>query len=198
MTICVFGDSVIHASYIKDSWVDLLRLCWEETIKESVEVYNLGVAGDFSSDILSRFEAETQARLPTKIIFAVGVNDSGYNYDTNQPLVDENTFKDNIQKLIDLSKKYTTDITFIGLVLGDDRLLKPFPGSFPLIYSYDVKRAKKYDGIIKSVAEKNSCSHIYLFDKLDFGDFMDGLHPNESGHRKMFEEIKKTIDKSSF
>lgn len=27
-------------------------------------------------------------------------------------------------------------------------------------------------------------------DKLDFSDFQDGLHPNEQGHRKIFEVIK--------
>jgi len=193
MTICVFGDSVTHAAYIKSSWANLLRWHWEETVQDNVEFYNLGVDGDTSENILSRFETETQARLPTKIIFAVGVNDSGYDYTTNQPFVDEDSFRSNIQKLVDISKKYTTDIIFVGLVLGDDRLLKPFPGSFPLVYSYDVKRVKKYDGIIKTVAEKNSCNYIYPFDKLDFGDFMDGLHPNESGHRKMFEVIKTDL-----
>ena len=99
-------------------------------------------------------------------------------------------FQQNIIKLIELAKKHTTDIIFIGLVLGDDSLLKPFPESSKG-ESYDHKRAIKYDNLLKNLVESNNCKYIYLYDKLLVEDFIDGLHPNEKGHLKMYEVIKE-------
>ena len=57
--------------------------------------------------------------------------------------------------------------------------------------SYSIQKAKQYDSIIKQIAQENNCIYIYLMDKLDDNDFIDGLHPNITGHKKMFSEIKK-------
>ena len=95
-----------------------------------------------------------------------------------------------MEDITKVAKRITQDVTFVGLVLGDDSLLQPFPESSKG-KSYTAERVKNYDSLLKEIAEKNECKYIYLFDKLNFNDFQDGLHPNESGHKKMFEEIKK-------
>jgi lysophospholipase L1-like esterase len=163
-----------------------------EKQNEDIELFNLGINGNTSVDILERFENEAKARTPEKIIFAFGINDSAYIFSTKEPLVSEMEFESNIDKLINLAKKYTNDITFMGLVLGDDSLLKPYPESSKG-KSYDHNRATKYNEYVKAHAETQNCKYIYLYDKLTFEDFSDGLHPNENGHKKMFEEITKFI-----
>lgn len=195
MKICVFGDSVTYAGYIKDSWFNLLRVQLESASQNDIEIFNLGINGNTSDDILNRFETEAKARTPIKIIFAFGINDSAYIFSNNEPLIDEQKFKSNILELIKLASIYTFDITFIGLVLGDDSVLKPYPESSNG-KSYDNDRAKAYDTIINDLATSNNCKYIYLYDKLDVTDFSDGLHPNEKGHKKMFEVIKTSFQKN--
>lgn len=188
---CIFGDSVTQATYVKVGWVGLLKQFLEEKYQgDFVNVFNLGVSGNTSEDILKRFEDESSVRKPTEIIFAVGVNDSGYFGIHSKPIVEENKFASNLEELIKKAKKFAQKITFVGLVLGDDSLLQPFPGS-STNKAYSRERVKVYDKIVKDVPEKNGCKFIYVMNKLDFGDFQDGLHPNEQGHKKMFEVIKE-------
>ncbi len=192
MKICVFGDSVTFGGYIKNNWTNLLRWHLEIMNIENVEFYNLGINGNTSQDILDRFEIEAAAREPDKIVFAFGVNGSAYIFHTKKPLVDEPDFKNNLLSLIKMAKKFTDDITFIGLVLGDDSILKPYPESTKG-KSYTHVRTKIYDAILRNTASENVCKYVYLYESLDFKDFSDGLHPNKMGHKKLFDVIKKNI-----
>lgn len=192
MNICVFGDSVTFAGYIKNSWANLLRWQFESLRNEYYEVFNLGVSGDTSVDILKRLPTEAAARAPDQIVFAFGVNDSAYIFDTHEPLVTESDFTENVQTLIQQAKTFTNNIVFIGLVLGDDSILKPFPGSSKG-NSYDHERVKRYDQILKTVAIEHKCLYIDLSQALSPDDFDDGLHPNEIGHQKMFQVIKSNL-----
>ena len=188
---CIFGDSISQASYVKTGWVELLRMYLEEKYpNDFVNVFNLGIGGNTTKDLLRRFENEIKVRMPSTIIFQIGTNDSGYFREITNLITPEDQFKNNLQELIDSAKKYTEDITCLGLAIGDDSLTQPLPSSSKG-KSYTKGRVKKYDNIIKSLVEQDSCKYIHLFDKLDNKDFMDGLHPNESGQRKMFESIKK-------
>ncbi|MBP9670259.1 SGNH/GDSL hydrolase family protein [Candidatus Woesebacteria bacterium] len=190
-TYCIFGDSVTQAAYVKESWVDQLKPILETKYSDSsVNTFNLGIGGNTTIDIVNRFDNESSARLPTDIIFAVGVNDSSYLIADNSPITTEEQFKTNLLSLIEKASKFTENITFIGTVLGDDSILKPYPGSSKG-KSYSAQRTQKYDNILKELAEKNGCRFIYLMDKLEHLDFQDGLHPNDQGHRKMFEVIKE-------
>ena len=192
-TYCIFGDSVTHAAYVRNGWVDLLRIYLEDKFpNDFVNVLNLGVGGNTTNDILSRFESESAARIPTSLIFAVGVNDSAYIQSIARPIVEEKMFESNLKKLIDLAVKFSKDIMFIGPVLGNDSILKPLPGGMEdEDWSYDRKRTGNYNNILKNIVVSRNCKLIQLLDKLNSEDFEDGLHPNEQGHRKMFEIIKQ-------
>jgi len=167
---CIFGDSVTQAAYVKEAWVDLLRAYLEDKFpNDFVNVFNLGVGGNTTNDILKRFNEESLVRVPTSIIFAVGINDSSY--------IEKNLFKSNLEKLCDLAIKFSTDITFVGPVLSVD--------------SRDRKRVEDYNNVLETVVLSRNFKFIQLLDKLAPQDFIDGLHPNEQGHGKMFEIIKK-------
>lgn len=192
-TYCVFGDSVTQASYIKSGWADLLRQYLEiNHSSDTITFFNLGINGNTSDDILNRFKIESEARTPTDIIFAFGVNDSGYFRTLDKPIVPKERFIKNIESLIGKAKIFSKNITFIGLTLGDDSLLKPFPESSKG-KSYDLSRVKDYDQILSETARKNQCKFVSVVDTLEFDDFLDGLHPNKQGHRKMFEVIKESF-----
>lgn len=173
-TYCIFGDSVTQAAYIKVGWVDQLRHYLEDKYCDDfINVFNLGIAGNTTGDILKRFKGEALSRKPTSIIFAVGINDTKY----SSPI----KFKANLGKLVKLAKRFSSNITFVGLVLGD------WTGDEP----FSQEKTRDYNQIINGVVELKKCKFIRLQDKLDSKDFMDGLHPNDQGHKKMFEVIKK-------
>lgn len=172
-TYCIFGDSVAQAAYVKAGWVILFSHYLEEKYRQDfVNVFNLGIGGNTSNDILKRFEPESSARNPTNIIFAVGINDT--------KTVAPEEFKSNLEKLARLAKEITKEVSFVGLVLGDYSSNKPFSR----------KKTTAFNQIIKKVAELNDCKYIPLQEQLKPEDFMDGLHPNEQGHKKIFEAIK--------
>ncbi len=108
MNICVFGDSIVWGAYDPENggWATLLRNYFESAdsppyFREAgdVEVYNCGVSGDKTEDLLKRFEVEAQAREPNLIIFAIGINDSPILLSSNQRRISDENFKNNIFKL---------------------------------------------------------------------------------------------------
>jgi len=188
--ICIFGDSVTRATFIKNSWVNLLTdFLRSKYTDDNIEVFNLGINGDTSKGILKRFNIEARSRNPQIIIFAIGINDSSFCND--EQTVSETDFEKNIMAMINQARKYTDNIYFVGLVLGNKNWLKTLLSKYSLIPSYSISKAKKYNAIIKKIALENKCTYIHLIDKLTDDDFIDGLHPNGNGHQKMFAEIKK-------
>lgn len=193
MNICVFGDSVTHASYIKNSWTNLLRQYLEDSSQYEINLFNLGINGNTSEDILKRIEVECNPRQPNIILLAYGVNDSRYIPELGRCLVKIDEFKRNTQEIIEIAKKFTDTIFFVGVVLGDDNQLKYYQENMYDKRVFDISRSEEYDHSLKEIAAKNNCGYIYLLDKLEPTDFIDGLHPNETGHKKMFEIIKDPL-----
>src|SRR3990170_7472616 len=87
--ILVFGTSTTYGAWDREGgWVQRLRGFLDEKVinsdyKHDYFVYNLGISGDKSADILTRFEPETKARLGHHnaeiiILFHLGINDCIY------------------------------------------------------------------------------------------------------------------------
>ncbi len=85
MRILVFGDSITQGFWdTEGGWVGhISRYYIEQTIKTQnyniPTIFNLGVSGDTSNEVLARFENEVKARLwpgeEIVIIISTGVND---------------------------------------------------------------------------------------------------------------------------
>jgi lysophospholipase L1-like esterase len=182
-------------------WADRLKKYYMEKELEDPEldysVYNLGISGDCTDDLLERFEFEARQRIYERekiiIIFAIGVNDSCFVESKNIFLVAENKFRKNIQKLIKIAKKYSSKTIFVGLAPVEESKTNP------ILWSLTGKCYKniyieKYDEIIKAVCKNNNIYFISMFDKfskLDYKKLLeDGLHPNAEGHKKMFEVVR--------
>ncbi len=87
--ILVFGDSITDGSAdTMGGWADRLRqYFWRKNIKLAPEkgyywLYNLGISGNLTEDVLDRIEVESLARKVHKkekgvvFVFAIGINDS--------------------------------------------------------------------------------------------------------------------------
>lgn len=192
MKICIWGDSITWGKndYEKGGWVERLKLHY---MKTSIKVYNLGISGNNTDDLLRRFETEAKEQKPEIIIFAIGINDSSYFKVKNINRVSIEKFENNLEELLNIAQKIADKIVFVGLTKVDEIKTMPIPWNTEVYY--DNKNVSKYDEIIKSFCEKNKIKYINMKEVLTKDDLQDGLHPNPQGHKKMFQVISKELDK---
>ncbi len=196
--ICIFGASTTSGFWDleKGGWVNRLRLYFDSKASDDfyVTIYNLGVDGNNSRDLLKRLQNECNAREPNIIIISIGSNDSFVNSKgkTNVPLKE---FEKNILKLIELSKKFTNEIIFLGLYDLDESKTKPV--SWDKNVSYINSNMRKYDEILKECTKKKNIFYIDMHGLLENKDFEDGVHPNSTGHEKMFNKIKDYLSEKN-
>ena len=195
MNICIFGDSITWGAWDTEmgGWVNRLRVVFD--IEDwDWNVYNQGISGETTEDVLKRFMSECEARAhnePVKIIFAIGTNDSGELRKEKRNRIPINDFKGNIRQLIEEAKKFTKDIAFVGLTPANENLTTPVPWYTNL--SYTNKSLREYDAAIRDICKAEGLLYIPLYDQLNDGDLYDGIHPNIQGHKKIFEKIKTEI-----
>lgn len=189
--ICIFGDSTAWGAWDleKGGWVNRLWLDCAKNDQET-DIYNLSISGGTTETILARFESESKIREADIIVFQTGGNDAAYDKDTSEHLISPKDFEDNLEKIIQKAKLLANKIAFIGFKNCDES--KTMPVSWCNL-CYTNGFIKQYNDIMKKVCERNGIKFIDIFCLLNNLDFEDGLHPNDSGHQKIFEAVKKPI-----
>jgi len=199
--IMIFGASTTYGAWDKEGgWAARLRKSIDKKETEHL-IYNLGISGDTTADLLERFEFETKQRLEeneeTIFIFAIGVNDSAFLQSKNGSWIALEKFKNNIQKLITIAKQFSSKIVFLGLTPVDEKKTTPIPWNTDIFYKNEY--TQKYNNIIKSICEKENVPFLGLFDSwsnIDYKKLLyDGLHPNSKGHEKIFRSLKDFLIK---
>lgn len=193
--ICIFGASSTWGAwdYEKGGWVNRLRL-YLDSKDSDIFLYNLGVSGDTTKDLLKRFDCECKARKPDLLIFSIGDNDSIYIPSEKKNLVSLTQFEINFENLISKAKKYSKDIIFLGFKKIDENKTTPIP--WKTEYHYTNEYINLYDKKLESICKKNKVQYLKMYDLLQNKDFEDGLHPNTSGHQKMYLKIKSYLIKN--
>jgi len=206
--ILIFGDSITYGAWDKEGgWVQRLRRFLDEKNLTSPDfyfvVYNLGISGDTSEDLLERFEFETKQRLKehkeTIVAFAIGINDSQFVHSEGDHRVPIEKFKNNLQELIKLAQKFSLKIIFVGLTPVDEKRTTPIPWDSDKFYKNEY--IEKYNQVIKKVCEENKIYFIEIFEKFKATGYQqlleDGLHPNSKGHKRIFEIVKDFLIKNN-
>ena len=206
--ILIFGDSITYGAWDKEGgWVQRLRRFLDEKNLTSPDfyfvVYNLGISGDTSEDLLERFEFETKQRLKehkeTIVAFAIGINDSQFVHSEGDHRVPIEKFKNNLQELIKLAQKFSLKIIFVGLTPVDEKKTTPIPWDSDKFYKNEY--IEKYNQVIKKVCEENKIYFIEIFEKFKATGYQelleDGLHPNSKGHKRIFEIVKDFLIKNN-
>jgi len=203
-TISIFGDSITFGACdgTNGGWCGRLKRYFEAK-GNNHRIYNLGISGNTSREILERFDVEAKARLKFKregdrniIIFATGINDSFIRLEDNVSSVGINDFKINIQTLLDKAKTYTKEVVFISIIPVDDKLSLDWEG-----LNFTNERAQQYNTVIKDICEQNQILFFDIFEefsKLNYKELLnDGLHPNSKGYEEMYELIKDFLVKNN-
>lgn len=206
LQIFVFGDSITYGAWDPEGgWVARLRKYLDK--KQLAEpkqfyymVYNLGVSGDSSEDVLERFSTEIEQRfekdVEALVIFAIGINDAHFFKNVAQAKVVEK-FNVNLKKLTALAHEYTRNILFVGATPVIESKTMPVPWNVAI--SYDNKQISKDDKLVREFCKKKNIPFIEVFEdwqttKYELLLSHDGLHPNSEGHEKIAEAVKKYLE----
>lgn len=198
MKIFCFGDSITYGgSYC---WASQLRRYMEEKgKKDSANVYNLGVKGDSSRELLNRFENEIDVREPEEdslIVFQIGINDSQWIKTKNNNRVQLEEFRQNLEKIWFKARQRTENIIFLGLTPVVESEVDPVDWNSNK--AYRTKEVRKYEDELFRFCQQKDLKFIELYDLFlenGYNELLkDGIHPNERGHEKIFEAVKKEIN----
>ncbi len=192
----IFGDSITFGSWDKDcgGWVNRLRLSIDNDDKiTSCHVFNLGISGQTTGEIIDRIENESAKRIREDanniIVIAAGVNDTqiiGGKIRTS-----EEEFRYNIATLIRQAKQFTDKVIYVGLTPVDESRTNPV--YFDRTLNWKNKYIESYDKIVMDVCLKEGVHYVKLFDKIDPLKMMDGLHPSAEGHKDIAEIVKPVV-----
>jgi lysophospholipase L1-like esterase len=206
--ILIFGDSTTYGTWdSQGGWVARIRKRLDaKNIPKGkyVLVYNMGVSGGTTTQLVKRFESETQARLDDEeeniFIFAGGGNDAMWITKKKKNHVPLPTFKRNIQRTIRLARQYSDKIIILGIKPCDEAKTTPIPW-YPT-GSYRLKQFEKYNNILKKNCAEEKIPFINSFAKLNNKKFIatleDGIHPNDRGHQMMEKIVWSALKKKKW
>jgi lysophospholipase L1-like esterase len=133
MRILVFGDSITQGIWdSRTGWVgymieDYNAQYLSGEIVDPPSIFNLGISGDTSRNVLNRFESEVQARRWKEeelcFIFLIGVNNTVK--ENNSFWSTPKKYKDDLAAIIKKAKIYSYKIIFLGLTGCDEAKTLP-------------------------------------------------------------------------
>ena len=191
MRVLVFGDSITQGFWdIEGGWVSRIRKQYDQQMIDGMyndppTIFNLGVSGNSSDDVLLRFENETKVRATEELAFviAIGVNDArtkaGVNYS------DTNRYKQNLGEILKLAKQHSNKILFIGLTPCVEERSNPVSWGDT---GYTNGRIKEFDAALREFCDENQVRFVEVFKHFTNSEaggklLPDGLHPNDDGHQ---------------
>ncbi|MDP2671865.1 MAG: GDSL-type esterase/lipase family protein [bacterium] len=183
MNVVVFGDSITWGAFDTEAggWVERLKTHLYNK-NPDVYIYNCGVSGDFVSHLLSRVEVEAKARRPEKVILAIGINDSPHSENPQGTRIPD--FQEQYKELLEKVQSFTKNIIIVGLTNVDEEVDE----------YYKNQEIKKYDEVVKRIAEESNLPFVEFFGVLEKDDLADGLHPNAKGHKKILKKVLEKLE----
>ncbi len=207
--VLAFGDSITFGlGDLEGGWVQRLRRTIDKAnlpLNSSGvwhSVLNIGVEGQTTETLLERFEPEIKARLwpgsEIIILVNIGINDALFYKNRNKLWVPIEKTKENIQCLIETARKYSSNIIFIGPNPVDNT--KTSPVYWDPNLSWKNEDVERYNAAIKSVCDNEKIPFLDIFKSFAENGYsnllIDGIHPNDKGHKLMFKNIKEFLEKN--
>ena len=182
-TLCVFGDSIVVGSDDREAggWVARLRLDFNS--RGRISVYNLGVDGDRSEQLLRRIGPEAAARAASVIVIAIGANDLGWHGTSGTGIA---VFRQRYDGILSEGGRFTERILALGILNVDESSDS---------HGVSNEQVIAFNEIIEELAHRHGTEFLDLFGALELKDFVDGLHPNSCGHSKLAPLIRRELER---
>jgi acyl-CoA thioesterase-1 len=170
-TIVAFGDSLTfgYGASPKDSYPSLLKS------KININVINEGVSGDTTEDGLDRIHEVLEENKPSLILIGLGGNDM-------LRKVNEEIIKDNLKKLIDISKASGSQVVL--LATPKPSLIGAFTSLSDAGFYEEIAKEKNVP-LIEDVYSKWLSKSEYK---------SDPIHLNAKGYEKVAEQIAEFLE----
>lgn len=205
MNLFAFGASTTYGAWdTEGGWVTRLRKRIDHQGFEHF-IYNLGISGDTTEDILVRFDHEIQSRYDEGdehiVLFAIGINDAVVWYpEVNRFWVEPEKFEENLQTLFSKANQFTQKIAFISLFPVEEHKVNPSPWDPEA--AYKMKNIEKYNEILRKVTNELQMPLVDLytvFANESLAEVLhDGLHPNDTGHEIIAREVFNFLQTSKW
>jgi acyl-CoA thioesterase I len=205
--IFVFGDSCVQGFWdSQGGWATRLKQYFDASMVSAPNfpeqgfyymVFPLGVTDDTTKSILERFEFETEKRMVWKtteeiFVFSIGKNDTAF--------LNLAESKRNIFEIIKRAKRFSKKIVFLEVGPVDERLTKPVAWDKDCFY--ENKKIAAFNKILNKIAREKGVDVIKIFGdwkKINYQKLLaDGIHPNDKGHKYIFEKVRDFLLKKYF
>ena len=198
----IIGDSITYGigDFESGGWASIFKNYIVNKDDSKVcnnYVHVVGFPGATSSDILDKIDSILQAFLHKEftntVILSIGVNDT--QVFNEEPKNNIEQYKLNIEKIAKFIIDNECNLIILGLtrIESDEKFLwklnKYYDNDIISEYDRDLKLILDYDEELKELCKNNKIKYIPMQEVLEKVDFIDGLHPNHNGHKKIFEYI---------
>ena len=154
-------------------------------------VYNSGIAGNMTKDILDNMENRVFVYNPTKVFILIGTNDLVYSG------LDNYGIKNNIEEIINkiYEKNSNTKIYLESIYPVNNSLNKE------IVETRTNDNIKNLNNKIEKICDNNKCIYINMYDNLTDkkGNMkriytVDGLHLNKIGYKVVASKLTKYLN----
>lgn len=154
-------------------------------------VYNSGIAGNMTKDILDNMENRVFVYNPTKVFMLIGTNDLVYSG------LDNDGIKNNIEEIINkiYEKNSNTKIYLESIYPVNNSLNKE------IVETRTNDNIKDLNNKIEKICNNNKCTYINMYDNLTDKNgnikriyTVDGLHLNKIGYKVVASKLTKYLN----
>ena len=154
-------------------------------------VYNSGIAGNMTKDILDNMENRVFVYNPTKVFILIGTNDLVYSG------LDNDGIKNNIEEIINkiYEKNSNTKIYLESIYPVNNSLNKE------IVETRTNDNIKDLNNKIEKICNNNKCTYINMYDNLTDKNgnmkriyTVDGLHLNKIGYKVVASKLTKYLN----
>lgn len=190
--IAFIGASSVHGKVDPaGGFVAHVKAYLENLNEEHHHVYNLGIPGEISSEMLARMKGELEARDIDLVFVMFSSNDSVRLIETDELVVSDEQYLANVNKVSAVCEELGVQLVFIAPFPIDESKTCPFSDSGK---KFTNKRLGEIVALLREYCEghQHHLIDLYrLFEGRPADEFLhsDGLHCSQAGHR----EIANTI-----
>ena len=198
----IIGDSITYGigDFESGGWATMFKnyvVNQDDSKVCNNYVHIVGFPGATSLDILNKINNILQLFMHKEfintVILSIGVNDT--QVFNGEPKNNIENYKSNIEKIAKIIIDKGCNLVILGLtrIESDEKFLwkpnKYYDNDIISEYERDLKLILDYDVELKELCKNNKIKYIPMQEVLGKADFIDGLHPNHNGHKKIFEYI---------
>lgn len=188
-------EKIERYTYNKESIVflgdSITSRCDLDKYFPNYNVYNSGIAGNMTKDILDNMENRVFVYNPTKVFILIGTNDLVYSE------LDNDGIKNNIEEIINkiYEKNSNTKIYLESIYPVNNSLNKE------IVETRTNDNIKDLNNKIEKICNNNKCTYINMYDNLTDKNgnikriyTVDGLHLNKIGYKVVASKLTKYLN----